>query len=124
MKVSYAVAISAMCGVVAGAIGVQGLHAQAKPKAYVITEIEVLDQAAFKEFLPKVAEATKAAGGSYLARGETISAIDGAAPKRVTIQVYDSYDQAKNSRNTPGWASIKELQKKATKTRSYAVEGL
>ena len=54
----------------------------------------------------------------------TIAAIDGAAPKRVTIQVFDSFDQAKDYRNGPAWKAILELQKKATKTRSYVVEGL
>ena len=70
-------------------------------------------------------EANKAAGGTFLARGgERFAAIDGTAPKRVTIQVFDSFDQAKDYRNGPAWKAILELQKKATKTRSYVVEGL
>jgi hypothetical protein len=32
----------------------RAFHAQAKPLAYVITEVEILDQAAFNEFSPKV----------------------------------------------------------------------
>jgi uncharacterized protein (DUF1330 family) len=107
-----------------GGAAVQGLQAKAKPKGYVITEVEILDQQAFKEFAPKVAEANRRAGGKYLARGETIAAIDGDPPKRVTLQVFDSYEKAKNSRNTPGWKAIMDLKNKATKTRSYAVEGL
>jgi uncharacterized protein (DUF1330 family) len=90
----------------------------------VITEIEILDQNAFKEFLPKVAEATKAVGGQYLARSGRIAAIDGEPPKRLTVQVHDNFEQAAASHNTPGWQGIKDLQKEATKTRSFAVEGL
>ena len=124
MKTLYVVGISAIAGVAIGAFGLQALHAQAKPKAYVVIETEVLDEAAFKEFLPKVAEANKAAGGSFIARGGRIAAIDGTPPKRATIQVFDSFDQAKDYRNGPAWKAITELQKKATKTRSYVVEGL
>jgi uncharacterized protein (DUF1330 family) len=124
MKMLYVVGMSAMAGMAIGAFGLQALHAQAKPKAYVVIETEVLDEAAFKVFLPKVAEANKAAGGSFLARGVRIAAIDGAAPKRVTIQVFDNFDQAKDYRNGPAWKAILDLQKKATKTRSFVVEGL
>jgi|SwirhirootsSR2_FD_contig_71_3443328_length_408_multi_2_in_0_out_0_1 uncharacterized protein (DUF1330 family) len=124
MKTLYVVGISAIAGVAIGAFGLQALHAQAKPKAYVVIETEVLDEAAFKEFLPKVAEANKAAGGSFIARGGRIAAIDGTPPKRATIQVFDSFDQAKDYRNGPAWKAIADLQKKATKTRAYVVEGL
>jgi uncharacterized protein (DUF1330 family) len=44
--------------------------------------------------------------------------------KRATIQVFDSFDQAKVYRNTPAWKAILDLQKKAVKSRSYVVEGL
>jgi uncharacterized protein (DUF1330 family) len=124
MNTRYTVALSMLAGIAVGAFGLQALHAQAKPKAYVVIETEVLDEAAFKEFLPKVAEANKAAGGSFLARGGRIAAIDGTPPKRATIQMFDSFDQAKDYRNSPAWKAILELQKKATKTRSFVVEGL
>ena len=124
MKTFYVVGISAIAGIAVGAFGLQALNAQAKPKAYVINESEVLDEAAYKEFLPKVAEANKAVGGTYLARGGRIAAIQGDGPKRITIQVFDSFDQAKDYRNNPAWKALSELQKKAVKTRSYAVEGL
>ena len=124
MKTNYKSAIALVAGAAIGGAAIQGLHAQAKPKGYVITEVEIIDQEAFKEFAPKVAEANKTAGGQYLARGGTIVAIDGQAPKRVTVQVYDNLEKAQNSRNTEAWKAISDLQKKATKTRSYAVEGL
>jgi uncharacterized protein (DUF1330 family) len=124
MKTLYVAGMSAIAGIAVGAFGLQALHAQAKPKGYVVNETEVVDETAYKEFLPKVAEANKAAGGAYLARGGTIAAIEGTAPKRITIQVFDSFEQAKSYRDNPAWKALSELQKKATKTRSYAVEGL
>jgi uncharacterized protein (DUF1330 family) len=90
----------------------------------VITEVEIINQEAFKEFAPKVAEANRIAGGKYLARGEKITALDGQPPKRVTLQVYDSVEKAPASRSSEAWKAIVPLCKKATKTRSYIVEAL
>jgi len=47
MKTRYTVALSMIAGAALGGAAIQGLHAQAKPLAYVITEVEILDQAAF-----------------------------------------------------------------------------
>jgi uncharacterized membrane protein YgdD (TMEM256/DUF423 family) len=46
MKTRYTVALSMLAGVALGAVAVQGLQAQAKPKAYIVTETEVTDAAA------------------------------------------------------------------------------
>jgi hypothetical protein len=51
------IVIAAVAGAALGAAAVQGLHAQAKPKAYLITESQPLDPAAVAEYLPKVREA-------------------------------------------------------------------
>ena len=124
MKTRYIVALAVVTGFGFGAIAVQGLHAQATPKAYVITEIEVINQEAQKAYLPKVSEAVKSTGGKYLVRGEKISALEGEAPKRVTVQVYDSFQKAQASRTSPAWTALKAERDKAIKTKSYVVEGL
>jgi len=41
MKTRYTVALSILAGVAVGAAAVQALHAQAKPPAYVVAEIDV-----------------------------------------------------------------------------------
>ena len=124
MKTQYTVALSLLAGVAFGAAAIQGLHAQAKPKAYIITEVEIINQEAFNEFSPKVAEATKADGGTYLARGGKIVALEGQPPKRTIVTVYDSVEKAQASRTSAAWKAITPLREKATKTRSYIVEGL
>ena len=123
MKTRYIVALAiASCGF--GAIAVQGLHAQATPKAYVITEIEVINQEAQNAYLPKVGEVIKSTGGTYLVRGGKISALEGEAPKRVTVVVYDSLQKAQASRTSPAWTALKADRDKAIKAKSYVVEGL
>ena len=44
MKTRFTVASSMLAGFAIGAVTVQGLYAQAKPPAYVIAEIDVMDQ--------------------------------------------------------------------------------
>ena len=125
MKSNYKVAIALVAGVAIGGVAIQGLHAQATPKAYVITEIEVINQEAQNAYLPKVGAVIKETGGAYIARGGKIVALEGGdAPKRATIVVYDSLDKAQASRNSPAWAALSEDRKKAIKARSWVIEGL
>ena len=124
MKAHFKVAITLVAGATIGAAAVQGLHAQATPKAYVVTEIEVINQEAQNAYLPKVGEVIKSTGGTYLARGGKIVALEGEAPKRMTIVVYDSLEKAQASRNSPAWAALSAGRSKAIKTKSYVTEGL
>ena len=124
MKTRYVVALAVATGFGFGAIAVQGLHAQATPKAYVVTEIEVINQEAQAAYLPKVGEVIKSTGGTYLARGGKIVALEGEAPKRMTIVVYDSLEKAQASRSSPAWAALSAERNKAIKAKSYVTEGL
>jgi uncharacterized membrane protein YgdD (TMEM256/DUF423 family) len=46
MKTHFTVALSMLVGVAVGAAAIEGLHAQSTPKAYVVSEIEVINQEA------------------------------------------------------------------------------
>ena len=63
MNTRYSVPLAMLAGIAIGAAAVQTLHAQAKPKAYLVTESEILDQAALAEYSPKAQANAKAAGG-------------------------------------------------------------
>ena len=55
MKTHYTVALAMLAGVGLGVAAIQGLHAQAKPVAYVIVETTVTDQDPYmKEFVPAI----------------------------------------------------------------------
>ena len=54
MHTKSKIVLALVAGVALGAAAVQGLHAQAKPKAYLVTESEVLDQAALDSYMPGV----------------------------------------------------------------------
>ena len=124
MKTTHTVALSLLAGITIGAVAIERLHAQSTPKAYVVTEIEVINQEAQEAYLPKVAEVNKSTGGTYLARGGKIVALEGEAPKRVTIVAFDSLEKAQASRNSPAWTALSAERNKAIKTKSYVTEGL
>ncbi len=66
MKIRYTIGLTLLAGITIGAAAVQGLHAQAKPKAYLISETEALDAAAIAAYGPLIRPAIDAAGGRRL----------------------------------------------------------
>ena len=70
MKTRYTVALSMLAGAALGGAAIQGLHAQAKPPVYTVSEIQITDLDAYlKEFAPVAQASIKAAGGKFLAGG-------------------------------------------------------
>ena len=124
MKTYYTVGLSMIAGAALGAAAIQGLHAQAKPKAYQVTELEIIDDAAWQEFVRAVRASQQAASGRNLrtAKGKVVAFV-GAPPKHVGITEFDSLDQAVAYRNSQGFKDLDPLRNKAIKiVRQYTVE--
>ncbi len=125
MKSNFKFVVALVAGAAIGATAIQGLHAQSTPKAYVVTEIEVLNQEAQNAYLPKVGAVIKSGGGTYLARGGKIVGLEGGdAPKRATVIVFDSLEKAQAQRNSAAWTALSEERNKAIKARSWVIEGV
>jgi uncharacterized protein (DUF1330 family) len=126
MKIQYSVPLAVLAGIGIGAVAVQTLHAQAKPKAYTVSELEMLDAAANAAFVPLVQAAQKAAGGrAFRTGGGKIVAMEGVAPKRVAITEWDSLEQAEAFYKSTAWKDLTPQRDKAVKTiRRYAVEAV
>ncbi len=79
-----------------GVITVQGLHAQAKPKPYIVTESELIDAAALASYTPQAQAAAKAAGGrpGVVPTGGKIVALVGTPPKRFGVSERESLEKA------------------------------
>jgi uncharacterized protein (DUF1330 family) len=119
--------LAVVVGAALGAAAVQGLHAQAKPKAYTVSELETLDAAANAAFVPLIQAAQKAAGGrNFRTGGGKIVALEGAAaPKRVAITEWDSLEKAQAFYNSKAWKDLAPQRDKAVKTiRRYVVEAV
>jgi uncharacterized protein (DUF1330 family) len=109
-----------------GTVAVQGLHAQARPPVYQVTEIEILNPEAYsKDYAPKARAAIQAAGGKFLAVGGKTTALDGEPPKsRIVIQQWDSIEKIKAYRDSAAFKELLPLRDKLAKFRTYAVEGM
>ena len=124
MDSKFKVVLAVVAGAAFGAAAVQGLHAQVKPKAYSISELEELDAAAQFAFVPVIAAAQQAAGGRNLRTGGRVVASEGsAAPKRVAITEWDSLEKAQAFYKSKSWNDLTTQREKANKTmRRYIVE--
>jgi uncharacterized protein (DUF1330 family) len=131
MKFATGLALGLLGGVGIGAAMVQGLHAQATPPVYYVSEIDLSDSEAYaSEYLPRAQELIKAGGGQYVASGGPGSSgkvigFDGEAPKsRVVIIKWDSLDKIQAWRSSPDFQENRKIGDKYAKFRSFAVDGV
>jgi hypothetical protein len=89
VKTNYKLAIALVAGGAVGGAVVQGLHAQAKPPVYVVSEINVTNVDAYaKEYAPLAQAAIKKTGGKLVAVSQKPTSLEGAPENgRVTINV-------------------------------------
>jgi uncharacterized protein (DUF1330 family) len=102
----------------------QELHAQTKPAAYSINDIEVTDKEAFKAFAPKAGAVIQAAGGKFLVRGGQVTNVEGDAPKRVVVITFENVDKTQAWQNSAAWKELLPERAKSQKVRSFIVEGV
>ena len=126
MKPYTMVALAALAGIALGGLAVQRIQAQAKPPAYYVVEIDVTNEDVYnKQWIPKVDETVKAAGGVYLVRSTNVERIEGAAPKRLLISKWENIDKLTAWRESEAYMKTLPILDKAVKSvRSYAVEGM
>jgi uncharacterized protein (DUF1330 family) len=124
MNTKFKITLAAVTGAALGAAAMHGLHAQAKPKAYSVTEVEVIDAAALAVYVPSVVADVAVAGGMPVNNpgGKTVALV-GEAPKRVAINEWSTIDKAQAFYNSADWKKLAPLRDKAEKiTRQYIVE--
>ena len=127
MKTRYAVGLAMLVGFGFGAISVQGLHAQAKPKAYIVTESELLDAAALATYTTQFQATVGAFGGRrgvVVPAGAKIVALVGTPPKRFGVSEWESLEKAQAWRNSAERKTLAAQRDKAFKVvRQFIVEG-
>jgi uncharacterized protein (DUF1330 family) len=125
-KPNNKLAIAMLAGISLGAAAAQGLHAQAKPPAYVISEIEVTNKDAYaKEYVPLAVTALRDSGQKQLAAGGQTAAISGEPPKsRIVLSVFENIDKAKAAYSSPAYLEARKIGDKYAKLRIFVVEGV
>jgi uncharacterized protein (DUF1330 family) len=98
MKTTYKIGAAVIGSFALGVGAASVLHAQAKPLAYVVAEIDVKDQDGYtKEFLPKAQANIKEFGGKYLGGGynKAFSVNGPPPPSRVVLIQFPDIDALK-----------------------------
>lgn len=126
MRTCAALGLAIVVGFGLGAATVQGLHAQAKPPAYVISEIDLTDKDAYsKEYVPLAVAALRDSGQKQLAAGGRTVSLSGEPPKaRVVVSVFESLEKAQAAYTSPAYVEARRIGDKYAKLRIFAVEGL
>ena len=106
-----------------GATVIQALHAQAKPPAYVISEIEVNNADAYtKEYVPLANKALAESGQKRLASGGRTVALAGAPPaSRIVVSVFDSMEKAQAAYTSPAYLEARKIGDQHARFRIFAV---
>jgi uncharacterized protein (DUF1330 family) len=132
MKTYYTVTLAMLAGAAIGAAAVSGLNAQTKAPLYVVTEIDVTNPDAYgKEYAPKAQALIKSAGGRFVAIGGVagagagkVTAFEGEAPKRATLQVWDSMEQYQAYRNSSAFKEVRQIGDKYAKFHTFSIDGV
>ena len=123
MKLNSGIALGILAGIAIGAAAVQGLHAQAKPPAYQVIEVDVKDPQLYREYQAKAMPLQLQYSARFVARGGKVEAFAGDPPKRAVIAVYDNIDKVEALRDLPEYKALEAVRDKAANYRSYIVEG-
>jgi uncharacterized protein (DUF1330 family) len=126
MKGALRITTAIVCGVLVGGGAVQLLHAQSKPPAFVVSEIDVRDQKGYDEnYLKATQKDISGHGGKYLAGGynKTVSLVGDPPPNRVVILQFANMDAVKEWQDQGALDMENTVGSKYAKFRVYAVEG-
>ena len=92
--------------------------------AYVIADIDVVDQAAYEDYRKQVLAVVTKYGGKFIVRGGKIDPREGGwAPKRIVVVEFPSFAQAQKFYDSPEYAPLIKLRQKASKGKLILVEG-
>ena len=126
MNTRYKIVLAMLAGTGLGAAAIQGLHAQAKPPAYVVVAVRKINDAdAFKAGVVDKATpaALAAAGGRYVVRAQKVIRLDGPAPQRFVLIAFDSVEKAQAWSGSAATKEVTAARIKSTDSLSFIVEG-
>ena len=117
MKTSTSLAFALITGCAIGAAVVKGVQAQARPPAFTVVEIDVLDPEGFQTFAKRNAAGVAAAGGLFMAMRGRIVTSEGVPPKGIALIAWDSLEEATGYFNSPTFKDLIPLEMPCTSFR-------
>jgi uncharacterized protein (DUF1330 family) len=123
---AYRIGLGMLASFTLGAGIVEGLHAQASPPAYVISEIDVTNPDAYaKEYVPLANKALADSGQKRLVSGGKTVSLSGAPPaSRIVVSMFENLEKAKAAYSSPAYLEARKIGDKYAKLRIFAVEGI
>jgi uncharacterized protein (DUF1330 family) len=93
--------------------------------AYLIADVEVIDQTAYEQYRQQVPATIAAHGGRYLARGGATKVLEGAwSPKRCVIIEFPSMEQLEAWWTSPEYAPLRAIRERAARSNLVVTQGL
>jgi uncharacterized protein (DUF1330 family) len=125
MKTQVQLGFAMLAGFVLGVGALHELHAQDTPPAYVISEIDVLDENGYaNEYIPLANKALADSGQKRLALTGNTLPIAGDPPKsRIILSVFGSMDKAQAAYASPAYVEAENIGEKFARIRTFAFEG-
>jgi uncharacterized protein (DUF1330 family) len=128
MRKSLRIALVAAAAILP--FGMAGSQPAASPnadeaKAFIVSEIEIRDEAAYAAYAPQVLPVLREYGGRYLARGGRIAPLEGKPPaRRVVIIEFANLAKARAFWDSPAYRAIVKKRHQAAESRVFIVEGI
>lgn len=99
--------------------------AQAPKKAYILVQVNVTNAQQYSEYAKLSPDIIEKFGGRFVARGGRSETLEGAAaPARVVIVEFPSYERAKEFYNSAEYQAARKLRAGAATAQFVLVEGL
>jgi uncharacterized protein (DUF1330 family) len=93
--------------------------------AYVIADIEVIDQGLYEQYRQGVPATIAAHGGRYLARGGETEVLEGSwSPKRCVILEFPDMERFRAWWSSPEYAPLRAIRQRAAKSHLVVTQGL
>ncbi len=93
--------------------------------AYVISEVEVLDESAAEQYRQRAARSIEAYGGRYLVRGAAPTVVEGQPTRRrIVVVEFPSMGRLREWYSSPAYAEALKFRDAALMRRLLFVEGV
>lgn len=116
--------LALLVGFALGAAVVHRVHAQAKPPAYTIAEIEVTDPATYKKYADATGRGIPAAGGRFIVRGGKTVVLNGPQPKQIAVIQWESLEKARAFFESEAYKQLVPIRDKSSNFRAFIIEGV
>src|SRR5438067_13937196 len=125
MKSRTAITLGIVAGFALGAASIHTLHAQAKPPAFLVVEVDPINAEQFaREYSPKAQAMTRKYGGKVLAASNSVTTPAGAPANRMAVIQHASVEEIMAWHNAPEQQELRKVGEAYANFRFVIVPGL